>query len=119
MIMLAGGFCNAIREAKHEAPLPLFSLCRGAREGIELTGRFIDADHLVNAIRESACDCIFEYPGTLCGRALDDEYVACQRMNRERADVRHTAARALICAAAPFVSGLLGFVGNSLSQRVK
>jgi hypothetical protein len=39
MIMLARGFCNAIRKAKHKAALTPSPLGCGAREGIELIAR--------------------------------------------------------------------------------
>jgi len=104
MIMLARGFCNAIRQAKHKSTLTSSPLGRGAGEGIELiecfdtAGRiaaalaetrarqtacvgFIDSDHLVNTVHKPSRDGILEYAGALSRRALDDKNVACERMN--------------------------------------
>src|SRR5262245_54843712 len=142
MIVLARGFCNAIREAKHETALTPSLLCRSAREGVELiacfnTARriagapaiasprqsarigFINGDYLVDAVHKSARDRIFEHAGAFCGCTLNDKGIAGQRMNRERADIHHTTARVLICAAVPLVGCLLRLVGKSLSQRVE
>src|SRR4029077_3635799 len=53
MIMLARGFCNAIREAKHEATLTFPALGRGAREGIQLIALCDAARRVTGALAET------------------------------------------------------------------
>jgi len=80
---------------------------------------FINGDHLVNAVHEPARDRIFKHAGTLCRCALYDKDVARQRVDRERADVRHATARALIRPAVPFIGCLLGLVGGPFAQGIE
>jgi hypothetical protein len=99
MTMLARGSRNAIGEAKNKATLAFSPLGRSSRKGIQMlagldaamrvAGKltvssahgfagivFVDRDHLVDAVGEPACDCVFHDLPTFRGGALHNKIAA-------------------------------------------